>query len=291
MTVLNEVAISDVDMCHEELLSELFSQMGAEGSFFESTEGASIGVFKAFFERRVRPKKIFELMADRFNDAGIPQYMKKCKVAGYTYTYRSDSKKLIAVGKFAIVGFASKRCFSKNTIVLKVDDAMAFGTGFHETTQMCLRMIEKYMKPGADVYEIGTGTGILAMAAAKCGAKKVLAIENDADACAVAKKNVSANTVSSQVVVQCRDAFTWFPKKKFDMIIGNLTADILAPLMPKLKRSLAENGMLIISGIHEAREQLVLDVLPGLFSVTDKDHQGEWECFVLVPSGDLVKEK
>ena len=138
-------------------------------------------------------------------------------------------------------------------IVLKLDPGAASGTGTHPTTAMCLRALERLVQPGARVFDVGTGSGVLAIAAAKLGAGTVVACDYDQLAVTVAKENIAANGVQAQVQTGVSDLLQNFSGQA-ELIIANIIADIVIRLLDELDAHLAPGGQLLASGIIDERE-------------------------------------
>jgi ribosomal protein L11 methyltransferase len=137
-------------------------------------------------------------------------------------------------------------------VVLALDPGMAFGTGLHPTTRLCLRLLERYLQPGARVLDLGTGSGILAIAAAKLGARRVHAIDTDATAVRVAQENVARNGVDAWVTVQHGDATLLAPAEPYDLVLANINLRVIRTLLPDLPAHLTPAGLAILSGVlHE----------------------------------------
>ncbi|MHB8125635.1 MAG: 50S ribosomal protein L11 methyltransferase [Desulfitobacteriaceae bacterium] len=136
-------------------------------------------------------------------------------------------------------------------IVLELDPGMAFGTGTHATTTLCLSFLEEIVRPGMKVFDLGTGSGILAIAAAKLGAK-VVAVDLDAVAVQVAKENVELNNVVDQVHVLKGDLGTVLSGQA-ELVVANIIADVIIPLLADLPRLLHPQGEFLASGIIESR--------------------------------------
>lgn len=145
-------------------------------------------------------------------------------------------------------------------LLIRLVPGLGFGTAEHATTRSCLRLLERYLSPGDRAADVGSGSGILAIAAALLGARRVLALELDPHACAAARENVVENGVVDRVEVrelEVRPA-TLPGEGPFDGIVANLQAGILLPLLPGLSRALATGGWLIVSGILRTERQEVL---------------------------------
>ena len=131
-------------------------------------------------------------------------------------------------------------------IVIEIDPGMAFGTGQHPTTAMCLRVLEDHVRKGTDVLDLGCGSGILAIAAAKLGAKQVVAIDVDPNAVRAARENAAANGVAN--VIEVREGTLVGEAGRFDVIVANISGLTLERLAVDLVGSLAPGGSLITSG-------------------------------------------
>ena len=160
--------------------------------------------------------------------------------------------------------------------IIEIDPGMAFGTGTHETTGMCVRLVEKYVRPGDTAIDIGTGTGILAIAAAHMGARHVLATDLDAVAVRVARENVKINGFEGVIDVRCGDLLEVVDERA-DVVIANIIADVIIGLAAPAKPHVAEGGVFICSGIAVNRLEDVLSALNAAgYRVLDTLVQGEW---------------
>jgi ribosomal protein L11 methyltransferase len=141
-------------------------------------------------------------------------------------------------------------------VVLTLDPGMAFGTGVHPTTRLCLGRIEQLVQPGMKVLDVGTGSGILALAAAKLGAQNVYAIDNSSVAVESALSNVALNNLEKQIQVVLGvldDTEARHMAGQYNLVVANIIAHIIGPIAPQLAMTLADNGLLVVSGIIEAR--------------------------------------
>lgn len=132
--------------------------------------------------------------------------------------------------------------------VIEIDPGMAFGTGTHHTTCMCMSRLEKTIKPCSTVFDVGTGSGILAIAAALLGAKEVKAVDIDATAVRIAKENVAMNKLTAQIDVKKGDLLHGTTGQA-DVIIANILADIIIMLLPDIPGKLKKDGVFLASGI------------------------------------------
>lgn len=145
-------------------------------------------------------------------------------------------------------------------LVIRIDPGMAFGTGGHETTRLCLELLESVMEGGPllmvpSLLDLGTGSGILAMAASLLGAGRILALDIDPDAVEVARENLVLNEMSD--LIECGTAPLESLTEHFDIILANILAEELVRLAPYLTERLQPGGSLILSGILTEKESLV----------------------------------
>lgn len=145
-------------------------------------------------------------------------------------------------------------------ILIRLDPGMAFGTGYHPTTRLCLEMLEQTINPDQQVADIGTGSGILAIAAIKLGAKHVDAIELDPTAIPVAETNFTINGVTEQISLSQGDGIK-LGQDKYHLIIGNILTKAILPIIPYCPSRLHPEGQIIFSGILESELEQVLEVL------------------------------
>ena len=169
---------------------------------------------------------------------------------------------------------------AEDDLVIEIDPGMAFGTGTHETTSMCLKALEKYVKSDDKVLDVGCGSGILAIGAALLGAKEALGIEIDTDAVEVAKSNVELNHLSDKISVQYGD-LTRGVDYKADIVVANLMADLVIMLTPDVAKHLNPDGVYISSGILNEKEELVSTAITDAgFTIEEVLHDGEWCCII-----------
>ena len=144
-------------------------------------------------------------------------------------------------------------------IVLEIDPGMAFGTGTHATTNLCIRLIQTHLKPGDAFLDVGTGSGILMIAAAKLGAGTVCGVDNDEVAMTVAENNLLANHIDSYRL--STGNLVDDVRQTFEMVAANILAEVILMLLPDVKAVLKENGLLVCSGIITAKTEIVVSGL------------------------------
>lgn len=169
-------------------------------------------------------------------------------------------------------------------IVIQIDPKMSFGTGYHETTRLTLKLLEKYIKKGDVVLDIGTGTGILAIAAIKLGGSNALGIDNDPWSIDNAKENVAANNLSDKIEIS-DSALASLPETKYDLITANIMLNTILEMLPDIVKRIKYGGVILFSGL------LIIDDKPFLsgiekfnLKIIEKLTEGEWTAFALKKS-------
>lgn len=176
----------------------------------------------------------------------------------------------------------SLRKRDRGMIVLHIDPKMSFGTGHHETTRICLGALEAHLRKGSAVLDVGTGTGVLAIAAVKLGAKNAIGVDNDPWCYDNARENVQRNRVKDRVRIILGGAEK-IPARRFDLVVANIDLPTIARTLRRIVRSVRPGGLLILSGL------LVTDI-PAIsrllmkhpsFRPVDLAAEGEWVGIVL----------
>ncbi|MFA8439598.1 50S ribosomal protein L11 methyltransferase [Pueribacillus sp. YX66] len=172
-------------------------------------------------------------------------------------------------------------------LIITLDPGMAFGTGTHETTILCIRAIEKYIERGYDVIDVGTGTGILSIVAVKLGANNVYAYDLDPVAIESAKANVDMNNVAPQVFVS-KGNLLENVYKRVDLIIANILAPVVIQLVEHLPNTLNQNGRFIASGIIKNQQQAVEESLESAGLVIEEVmSKNDWVAIIARKEEDI----
>lgn len=165
--------------------------------------------------------------------------------------------------------------------VIELDPGMAFGTGTHATTRMCIERLEELVTPNIDVYDVGTGSGILAMTAALMGARSIHAIDIDGKAVEVAKENIAKNHLSNRITVKKGNLLD-DADEKADLIVANIIADIIITLLPDAFKKLRQGGLFLASGVIKER---LCDVEKAArqhgFTVLDVKNRAGWTAITM----------
>ena len=176
----------------------------------------------------------------------------------------------------------------KDKMIIHIDPGTAFGTGMHETTQLCMRQLKKYVKDGMEILDVGTGSGILSIAALKLGAGH--AVGTDLDPCAISatRENLEANQIpegSMDVmignIIDDKAVQDQVGYEKYDIVTANILADVLVPLTPVIIHQMKPGAVYITSGIIEDKENVVVEAVKAAgLEVLEVNHQGEWVSVV-----------
>ena len=158
-----------------------------------------------------------------------------------------------------------------------MDPGMAFGTGTHETTFMCMELLEQYVQPGDEIYDIGCGTGILAIAALKLGASHAVAVDRDPVCISAVHNNMAQNGVDASMLDAKLGNLLDGQMQPRRLIVANIIADVIISMASDAWTRLMEGGILIASGIIRQKEEEVRDALVKAgFTVEEVRHKGEW---------------
>ncbi len=172
----------------------------------------------------------------------------------------------------------------KDRMIIHIDPGTAFGTGMHETTQLCIRQLKKYVTEDTEMLDVGTGSGILSIVALKLGAKH--AVGTDLDPCAVpaVEENKEANEIPVQDfdmmignIIDDKEVQDAVGYEKYDIVAANILADVLVPLTPVIVNQMKKGGIYITSGIIDQKEETVVKAVKDAgLEVLEVTYQGEW---------------
>lgn len=166
-------------------------------------------------------------------------------------------------------------------LVVKIDSNMAFGTGEHETTSMCIEFLSKYVDGGTTVIDVGTGSGILGISSILLGAKRAVMTDIDAIAVETAKHNAKLNGVDDKCLITLDDLVSESDAVG-DIVVANITADVLCVLAKDIKKHVKEKTKLILSGIlRERADDVVNTYLPLGYKIINSESKGEWVALVM----------
>ena len=172
----------------------------------------------------------------------------------------------------------------KDKMIIHIDPGTAFGTGMHETTQLCMRQLKKYVKDGMEILDVGTGSGILSIAALKLGAGHAVGMDLDPCAISATRENLEANQIpegSMDVmignIIDDKAVQDQVGYEKYDIVTANILADVLIPLTPVICHQMKPGALYITSGILDVKEDVVVKAVKDAgLEVLEVTHQGEW---------------
>lgn len=172
----------------------------------------------------------------------------------------------------------------KDKMILHIDPGTAFGTGMHETTQLVIRQLKKYVTPDTEMLDVGTGSGILGIVALKLGAKHVLGTDLDPCAVSAVAENKEANQIVDETfdmvignIIDDKAIQDQAGYEKYDIVTANILADVLIPLTPVIVNQMKKGAYYITSGILDVKEEVVVEAVKAAgLTVVEVTHQGEW---------------
>ncbi len=269
-----------------ELLSAFIFAAGAEGVQEEEND------FTIYFDDEKWNPEVYQLLFKEFERV-IPDFDE----ARLVVDSRADQNwmenwkqnfKIFRVGQRIVVQPDWENYQQKpGEIVLTIAPKMAFGTGHHETTRLCLLLMEKWFQPERRLLDAGTGSGILAIYAAKRGAKNILAVDNDPKAIENARENAQLNRVEENIRFAVLDVAS-LPQAEFDFIVANINRNVLLKIAPLLSRVLAPEGILVLSGVLKVDQEIVeKEYVKQGFKQVDLAGEKEWLGLVFQKQGKV----
>ena len=281
----------------EEGLSDFFSSEGALGLITEDAPGEPLRVLiRASFAGSVDAASLIgrlrhyqeSLAALGFSGSDGAIEARKIPLEDWGRKWKEGFKPLPVGRRLLIVPPWERGPFPEGRVIIWIDPAMAFGTGHHATTQMCLEAIEDFMDHWVEarrpvVLDAGTGTGILAIAAAALGAERIVAIDTDPEACDAARKNLGRHDCAGPVQIQYGGIEALNRGVQFDLILANLDTKTLCPLFGSFSALLASDGHLIATGIPvEDHARVATAISSTRLRIVERRVQDGWLCLGLV---------
>lgn len=228
------------------------------------------------------PQEAISFLAERLDALGINHEIVSldCNMEDYLNNWKKYFKPTNIGEKLLICPSWETASNPENRTILKIDPGLAFGTGTHETTRLCLELLEKYVSSDKIVLDVGCGSGILSIAALLLGAKAATGVDIDELAIKTAKENACVNNVKECFSGICGN-LTDKINSKFDVIVANIVADVLIDLNPKIASYMNDNAVYIISGIIDSREDDVVTSLKDNFKIIDRREENGWVALTL----------
>ena len=267
----NEIDL--MDTCYGELLDE--SMVNAD---------RSVGAVSVYVAEERNPAESVAFVKERLDLMGIEYELtlSGMKEEDWANSWKKYYKPIRIAHRLMVVPTWEEYEPKEGDLILKMDPGMAFGTGTHETTRLCATLTEDYMKPGARVLDVGTGSGILAIAASKLGAGEVMAYDIDPVAVRVAQENCDVNDCTN-VTCGISDLLAGVDTKGglYDFVCANIVADIIVRMADDILRYMKPGGLLAVSGIIDTQAERVHEALTrgGLTHVLTRA-ENDWNAML-----------
>lgn len=235
------------------------------------------GLVHVYISPEENPAEAASFLEERYRACGIPFTisMQNCAQEDWINNWKQYfhpipvGQKLLIRPTWEEAGEVGERT------VLHLEPGLAFGTGTHETTRLCLELLERYVAPGCDVLDVGCGSGILSVAALLLGADRAVGVDIDELAVKTALENARLNGVSQRFTAICGD-LTQKVAGKYHVVVANIVADVIVSLTEGIPQFLQPDAVYLMSGIIDAREQDVLNALTPRFQVVDRRCERGW---------------
>lgn len=233
-----------------------------------------------YLEPDVSPAEAVAFLSERYGAEGIAHSIELLDCA--EEDWRNNWKQYfhpLAVGKgLMIVPSWYENYDAQGRTVLNIDPGLAFGTGGHETTRLCLEMCEKYMERGDSVLDIGCGSGILSIAALLMGAERAVGVDIDEKAVQTAAENAAVNGVADRYTAIC-GSFTDKVEGKYDVVLANIVADAIMYLSAGVGDFMKDDAVYIMSGIIDTRADEMKQSVSRYFDIIEEHLDNGWACF------------
>ena len=284
----------------EDLISEIFFEnFDCEGvilaeetykdlEMVNTTEG-TLRIFlkndESFEDMQYDIENVLDLYREEFKSRGLTPFelgswefkLEEKQTEDWSQKWKEKWDVTHVTDKIAVVPDWIEYKPKENEVVIKLEPGCAFGTGTHQTTQLCMKALEKYMKKGDKVADIGMGSGILSILAKKLGASYVYGCDTDETVIEVAKENAKKNGEKCEFELGSADII----KEKFDFVVANILHFVLAEIMGDLKNIMKDGAYLSLSGILDEKKQMVLDAIKREnLTIIEEIHQDQWVSYI-----------
>ena len=232
-----------------------------------------------YLEPDVSPAEAVAFLSERYDSEGIKHKIEllDCAEEDWRNNWKKYFSPLDVGTKLTIVPSWYENYDTRGRTALNIDPGLAFGTGGHETTRLCLEMCEKYMKSGDTVLDVGCGSGILGIAALLTGASRAVGVDIDEGAVRTAKENAELNGVADKFTA-IHGSFTDKVEGKFDIVLANIVADAIIFLSKGVRDFMKEGSVYIMSGIIDTRADEVKAEVSKYFDIIEEHLDGGWVC-------------
>lgn len=238
----------------------------------------NIALIHVYISPENNPLEAIAFLRQRFDCVKIKNKIstQSCKMEDYINNWKKYFKP-VPIGDTLSICPSWEKCNvnSSNRTILQLDPGLAFGTGTHETTRLCLELLEKYINSNVNVLDVGCGSGILSIASILLGAESVTGVDIDELAVKTALENAKINNVNNKFNAVCGN-LTEKISGKFDIIVANIVADVIIELNKSIKNYMNENSIYLMSGIIESYKDKVLQSLEADFNILDLKTENGW---------------
>lgn len=284
----------------EDLISEIFFEnFDCEGvilaeetykdlEMINTTEG-TLRIFlkndESFEDMQYDIENVLDLYREEFKSRGLTPFelgswefkLEEKQTEDWSQKWKEKWDVTHVTDKIAVVPDWIEYQPKENEVVIRIEPGCAFGTGTHQTTQLCMKALEKYLKKGDRVADIGMGSGILSILAKKLGASYVYGCDTDETVIEVAKENAIKNGEKCEFELGSADKI----KEKFDFVVANILHFVLAEIMGDLKNIMKDGAYLSLSGILDEKKQMVLDAIEREnLKIVEEIHQDQWVSYI-----------
>lgn len=258
--------IAHIDLIDEELLQK----------------DRDTAIIHVYISPEENPAEAVSFLRERYEAVGIPCEISQgaCREEDWLNNWKKYFKPMPVGEKLLIRPLWEEEYDPQGRTMLHLEPGLAFGTGTHETTRLCLELLEKYVSPGTGFLDMGCGSGILSVAALLLGAESAVGVDIDPLAVKTAVENARVNGVGERFTGICGNLGEKVTGK-FQVAAANIVADIVILLSQDAPRFLTLDSVYIVSGIIDTREQDVLDALSGRFTVLERREEKGWVAMAL----------
>ncbi len=235
------------------------------------------GIIHVYISPEENPAEAVSFLRERYTAEEIPFTMETadCAMEDWLNNWKKYFKPIPVGESLLIRPVWEEACDAGVRKILHLEPGLAFGTGTHETTRLCMELLERYIKPDMDVLDVGCGSGILSVAALLLGAKSAMGVDIDALAVKTAAENAALNHVADRFTAAAGN-LTEQISGKFHIVLANIVADVIMVLTEDIERYLYPDSIYIMSGIIDTREQDVIEALSEKFRVIERREEKGW---------------
>lgn len=281
-----EITIADIDDEAAEAVSDVFNRYGYGGAIIETlppdfATNTVRTVIAAEDDALLQKIEISLALMGKVLPGGLPEPVNRFIGENDWAESWKEHFHVVHIGQRVVIR-PSWRDYTPqpDDIVVHLDPGLAFGSGLHPTTQLCLRILQTMDLTGVSLFDVGTGSGILSIAAAKMGAAPIRAVDVDKIAVGVAEENFALNQITT--IATDVGSAAEHGGQTWSIVVANILSNILIEIMADLKAALADNGHLILSGIINEQEEPFLACLKAhQLTILSRQEEGDWIAFVV----------